>query len=66
MLFILIIFSSVTRFLFTEKKGFRTTRTIGDARTSNCPLRAVKEMDKMKREMYDNRFETENEIIAVR
>ena len=50
----------------TEKKGFRATRTIRDAKTTSCPAKPAKEMDNMKRGTYDYRFDTENENIAVR
>ena len=49
-----------------RKKGFRATGTVRDERTTNCPLKPAKEMDKMKRETYNYRFYIENKIIAVR
>ena len=39
---------------------------MGDARTTNCPFKAVKEMGKIKRGTYNYRFETKKQIIAVR
>ena len=49
-----------------REKGFIATGTIRDARTTNCPLKPAKEIDKIKRETYDYRLNTENEIITVR
>ena len=60
------IFTSHSLLVKLREKDFRATGTIRDARTTNCPLKPVKEMDKMKRGTYDCRFDTENEIIVVR
>ena len=49
-----------------REKDFRATGTIRDARTTNCPSKPAKKIDKMKRGTYDYRFDTENEIIADR
>ena len=59
-------FTSHSLLVQLRQKGFRATRTVRDVRTTNCPLKPAKEIDKMKRGTYDYRFDTENEIIAVR
>ena len=60
------LFTSHSVLVQLRKKGFRTTGTVRDERTTNCPLKPVNEKNKMKRETYNYRFDTENEIIAVR
>ena len=66
MLFILIIFSQSLASCSTEKKGLEATETIRDVRKTKCPLKPAREIDKMKRKTYNYRFDTKNEIIAVR
>ena len=59
-------FSSYSLLVQLREKGFRATGSVRDARTANCPLKPAKEMDKMERGAYDYRFNSENEIFAVR
>ena len=58
-------FTSHSFLVQLKAKGFRATGTVRDARTAKCPLKLVKEMDKMKRGTYDYRFDLENKIFAV-
>ena len=58
-------FTSHSLLVQLREKGFRATGTVRDVRTTNCPLKLAKEMDKMKRGTYDYRLDTENEIIVV-
>ena len=58
-------FTSYLLLVQLKEKNFRATRTVRDARTAKCPLKAAKEIDKMTRGMYDSRFDSKNEILVV-
>ena len=59
-------FTSHSLLVQLREKGFRATGTVRDARTGSCPLKPVKEMDKMEREKRtatDSTLKTKSSLL---
>lgn len=59
-------FTSYALLVQLKEKGFRATGTVRDGRIAKCPLKTVKEVEKLPRGTYDEQLEVNNDILAVR